>query len=122
MPTLAGIFVDRNSLEIHAREVGGPLCTINVLNGCGVMCFGSCMYYRLFYYLEQIGELNPLSELDLYALHYVYIYQKLIELCTFSLMVGILVALVLNIKYLPCSCLQEVCFSLEIQMLIPIWC
>ena len=31
------------------------------------------LYYRLFYYLELIGELDPLSELDLYALHYVYL-------------------------------------------------
>ena len=31
------------------------------------------VYYRLFYHLESIGLLNPLSESDLYALHYVYI-------------------------------------------------
>ena len=31
------------------------------------------LYYRLFYHLEQIDVLDPLSETDLYALHYVYL-------------------------------------------------
>ena len=31
------------------------------------------LYYRLFYHLEQNNMLDPLSETDLYALHYVYL-------------------------------------------------
>ena len=31
------------------------------------------LYYRLFYHFEQIDVLDPLSETDLYALHYVYL-------------------------------------------------
>ena len=31
------------------------------------------LYYRLFYYLEQIDLLDPLSNLHLWALHYVYL-------------------------------------------------
>ena len=31
------------------------------------------LYYRLFYHLEVLGELDPLSERDLYALHFVYL-------------------------------------------------
>ena len=31
------------------------------------------LYYRLFYHLEQIDVLDPLSETDLYSLHYVYL-------------------------------------------------
>lgn len=29
------------------------------------------LYYKLFYHLEEIGELNPLSDMDIYALHFV---------------------------------------------------
>ena len=31
------------------------------------------LYYRLFYFLEQQGALDPLNEVHLYALHYVYV-------------------------------------------------
>ncbi len=31
------------------------------------------MYYRLFYFLEQQGLLDPLNDVHLYALHYVYV-------------------------------------------------
>ena len=31
------------------------------------------LYYRLFYFLEQPGALDPLNEVHLYALHYVYV-------------------------------------------------
>ena len=31
------------------------------------------LYYRLFYYFEDIGVLNPLNEIHLAALHYVYL-------------------------------------------------
>jgi hypothetical protein len=31
------------------------------------------LYYRLFYYLEAMGVLDPINELDLYSLHYVYL-------------------------------------------------
>ena len=31
------------------------------------------LFYRLFYYLEEMGVLDPLSERDLYALHFVYL-------------------------------------------------
>ena len=31
------------------------------------------VYYRLFYHLEQLGALDPLNELHVYALHYVFI-------------------------------------------------
>lgn len=31
------------------------------------------LYYRLFYYLEARGLLDPVNELDLYSLHYVYL-------------------------------------------------
>jgi len=31
------------------------------------------LYYRLFYYLEHLGLLNPLSDVHLSALHYVYL-------------------------------------------------
>lgn len=30
------------------------------------------LYYRLFYFLENIGVLDPLQPLHIYALHYVY--------------------------------------------------
>ena len=32
-----------------------------------------CLLYRLFYHLEDIGVLNPCCELDLFALHFIYI-------------------------------------------------
>ena len=31
------------------------------------------LFYRLFYFLEEAGVLDPLSEVDIYALHYIYI-------------------------------------------------
>lgn len=31
------------------------------------------LYYRLFYYFEQSGLLDPVNELHLFALHYVYV-------------------------------------------------
>ena len=31
------------------------------------------LYYRLFYYLEQLGLLDPLNDLHLWALHFVYL-------------------------------------------------
>lgn len=31
------------------------------------------LYYRLFYFLESLGHLQPLNEIHLYALHYVYL-------------------------------------------------
>ena len=31
------------------------------------------LFYRLFYYLEDCEKLNPMSEVDLYCLHFVYI-------------------------------------------------
>ena len=31
------------------------------------------LYYRLFYYLEEQGILDPNDDTDIYALHYVYI-------------------------------------------------
>ena len=31
------------------------------------------LYYRLFYYLEQQGLLDPLNEIHLFALHYIFI-------------------------------------------------
>ena len=31
------------------------------------------LYYRLFYHLEHLGLLDPLNELHIYALHYVYV-------------------------------------------------
>ena len=31
------------------------------------------LYYRLFYYLEEFGVLDPLNERHLYALHYVFV-------------------------------------------------
>ena len=31
------------------------------------------LYYRLFYYLEQRGLLNPVNEVHLFALHFVYL-------------------------------------------------
>jgi hypothetical protein len=31
------------------------------------------VFYQLFYYMEDIGKLNPLSEVDLFCLHFVYI-------------------------------------------------
>ena len=31
------------------------------------------LYYRLFYYLERQGLLNPMDEVHLFALHYVYL-------------------------------------------------
>lgn len=31
------------------------------------------LYYRLFYYLEARGVLDPIDQLDLYSLHYVYL-------------------------------------------------
>ena len=31
------------------------------------------VYYRLFYYLEEQGLLNPLNDMHLFALHYIYI-------------------------------------------------
>ena len=32
-----------------------------------------CLFYRLFYYLEDVGILNPCNELDLFALHFVFL-------------------------------------------------
>ena len=31
------------------------------------------MYYQLFYFLEHHGLLDPLNEVDIYSLHYVYL-------------------------------------------------
>ncbi len=31
------------------------------------------LYYRLFYFLEEKGTLNPVSELNLFALHHVFL-------------------------------------------------
>ena len=31
------------------------------------------LFYRLFYFLEETSTLDPLSDIDLYALHYIYI-------------------------------------------------
>lgn len=31
------------------------------------------LFYRLFYYLEEIGWLNPVNDIHLYALHYIYL-------------------------------------------------
>ena len=33
----------------------------------------SQMYYRLFYHMEKLGILNPLCDVHLFALHYVYL-------------------------------------------------
>ena len=32
-----------------------------------------CLFYRLFYHLEDIGALNPCCELDLFAMHFIYV-------------------------------------------------
>jgi len=53
-----------------------PQCTTSALNIYGVMYSGvSCLYvyHRLFYYFEERGKLDPLSERDLYCLHLVYL-------------------------------------------------
>ena len=39
----------------------------DVYQGC------TCLFYRLFYHLEDIGVLNPCCELDLFALHFIYV-------------------------------------------------
>ena len=39
----------------------------DVFQGC------TCLFYRLFYYLEDTGMLNPCSETHLFALHFVYL-------------------------------------------------
>ena len=31
------------------------------------------LYYQVFYYLEDCGKLDPVSEIDLFCLHFVYI-------------------------------------------------
>ena len=33
------------------------------------------LYYQMFYYLEDTGNLNPLSQVDLFCLHYVYVHR-----------------------------------------------
>lgn len=38
-------------------------------------------YYDLFYFMEEEGILDPLSDLQLYALHYVYITKINKKLC-----------------------------------------
>jgi len=42
------------------------------------------IYYRLFYHLEHCGLLNPLSERDLFALHYVYLPRINESITTFA--------------------------------------
>ena len=42
------------------------------------------IYYRLFYHLEHCGVLNPLSERDLFALHYVYLPRINESITTFA--------------------------------------
>lgn len=42
------------------------------------------LYYRLFYYMEAQGILNPVSDRDLYALHYVYLPRINESLSTFK--------------------------------------
>ena len=41
------------------------------------------MYYQLFYYLEECGRLDDLSDLDLYCLHLVYLPKINESLATF---------------------------------------
>ena len=33
----------------------------------------TCLFYQLFYFLEETNTLDPLSDIDLYALHYIYV-------------------------------------------------
>ena len=40
------------------------------------------LYCRLFYHMEQMGILNPLSSMNLFALHSIFFYQGSIKLCT----------------------------------------
>ena len=42
------------------------------------------VYYRLFYYMEDIGILNPLDERHLFALHYIFIPRLCSSLAIFS--------------------------------------
>ena len=39
----------------------------DVFQGC------TCLFYRLFYYLEDVEVLDPCNELHLFALHFVYL-------------------------------------------------
>ena len=42
------------------------------------------LYYRLFYFLEQIGILDPTNELHLFALHHVYLARINMSLTAFK--------------------------------------
>ena len=47
---------------------------IKELNACGDVFEGVLgLYYRLFYFMEDEGFLDPLNEIHLGALHYVYL-------------------------------------------------
>ena len=51
---------------------------------CDVFRCVLSVYHQLFYYLEEMGKLDPLSEKDLYSLHLVYLNRINIALKAFQ--------------------------------------
>ena len=60
---------------VEAPLLQGRLSTINALSACGGICFLALhhSFIAFFYFLEEAGVHDPLSEVDIYALHYINI-------------------------------------------------
>ena len=63
-------------LEVYAVEALylGKVCTINILKGCGAICFIRAIFYTISsYYMEGLQILGIDNETHLFSLEYVFL-------------------------------------------------
>ena len=65
------------------------------------------LFYKLFYYLEQQDLLNPLNDLNLWALHYVFLLRESTDVWSSLFIVGTITLFELLATQHPNSCSQQ---------------